>query len=199
MRRPNDRHADQRSTRRGSRPRAAKGDEVGLLGCPLFRVVLVCDPQGRGCRAARVPIPGHKAGTADLRFDDRTLPVVELDGEQAIGVREDVPDVAGLVVSVAVLRRRPLVLTQADRDDFERRTLLLPRVKSSRRAPTPRPMLSNWASAKPLAVFEIRPPKIGEFGRGERGSPSLTHDAPRFLMINATSHELLLADEAKSA
>jgi hypothetical protein len=49
------------------------------------------------------------------------------------------------------------------------------------------------------AVFEMRPRKIGEFGRGERGSPSLTHDAPRFLMINATSHELLLADEAKSA
>jgi hypothetical protein len=36
-------------------------------------------------------------------------------------------------------------------------------------------------------------------GRGERGSPSLAHDAPRFLMINATPHELLLADEAKSA
>jgi hypothetical protein len=47
------------------------------------------------------------------------------------------------------------------------------------------------------AVFEIGQKR--EFGRGERGSPSLTHDAPRFLMTNATSHELLLADEAKSA
>ena len=36
-------------------------------------------------------------------------------------------------------------------------------------------------------------------GRAERGCPSLTHDAPRFRMINATPRQLLLADEAQSA
>ena len=43
------------------------------------------------------------------------------------------------------------------------------------------------------AVFEIRPRKIGEFGRGERGSPFLTQQSPPFLMINATPRESLPA------
>ncbi len=36
-------------------------------------------------------------------------------------------------------------------------------------------------------------------GWGERASPSLIQQSPPFLMINVTSHGLLLADEAKSA
>jgi hypothetical protein len=48
------------------------------------------------------------------------------------------------------------------------------------------------------AVFELGD-QIGEFGRGERGSPSLTQRPPRFLMVNARPRESCSAAEARTA
>ena len=48
------------------------------------------------------------------------------------------------------------------------------------------------------AVFELWA-QIGEFGRGERASASLTQQSMRFVMINPTPIESLLATRARSA
>jgi hypothetical protein len=40
---------------------------------------------------------------------------------------------------------------------------------------------------------------FGEFGRGERASPSLTQQSLRFLMINRTPEQSLVSTEARSA
>ena len=50
-----------------------------------------------------------------------------------------------------------------------------------------------------LEHFVIPAARVVGNGRGERGCPALTHDAPRFRMINATPREMLTLDEAKSA
>jgi hypothetical protein len=113
--------------RRRQCPVGASGyeDEIGLEGRPLLRVVLVGDPQrGRRCRTG-VPIPGHKARPVDLRLHDRSLPVVKLDREETFRIRKDVSKVTRQVVAIPVLRGRPLVLTEPDRDRLWHRGLFL--------------------------------------------------------------------------
>ena len=55
---------------------------------------------------------------------------------------------------------------------------------------TPDAIELGLAAALP-AVFELTC-TIGEFGRGERASPFVTHlSRPRFLMVNRTPRDLL--------